>query len=212
MDNTKYLKNFVDPKDYDKLLNILKEIHTENIKKTTSIINIYGKPSCGKTCLSHLLTNRGSFSKINITNLNYIAFKQNIIIYETEGNENYDNEIKEYIKTVKNGELKGRELYKNFEKIENPGVLILITSEPIDFTKERDYSFNDRKPVSLHLPFKQNAKHTDITTECKKEFLEILKEEERVKRRAFTLLLCLKRNKVYLYKDLKQLIYGLCLN
>jgi hypothetical protein len=202
MEHTKYLKTFVAPEDYNKFLTTLKQLHNGKIKKTTSIINIYGEFCTGKTSLINLLFNISCFSPTCINHIieNYISFKNDLILHEGNCDE---NKLKKYIETAKKGELMGRELYKKWEKIGNPGVLIITNSKPVNF------SFNNRNTINLHLPYKKTTlgMYSKYFLCFKSEFSDILGKEER----GFILLLCLKRNKIFLYKDLRRMLYEFCL-
>lgn len=175
------LKSFVSDVDYPRLIDFLKKVQSDTLRKEVSIVQIFGAGNNGKTTFIQFL------SKLNTAqwfDLDYIysrrlfagrpmhqlsAFEKSMAISSDYNYPDTEKMLSRFHREAyKHGicyTRSGKEIY-----IANPGVMIIHTN-----TFYKIETGGKRRPLYFHFPntFKHDP-NVDIVEQCLKEFNEIM--------------------------------------
>ncbi len=179
----KMLASFVEQKDYQKLISILKKIYEGTLKDETSSILLYGISS-GKSTLYDIMEQLAPSSgrvPVNMFCIDHGHQKPFAYVEECTKSlvfvhsEEYQDKIIEFYNMLYKYRGEFMENYITGEKTEfHPGVTVFLTNNKYEFPDKKW----KRKPIYLHLPntFKHNPKllKKEIIKKCVKEFFEML--------------------------------------
>lgn len=175
------LKSFVSDVDYPRLIDFLKKVQSDTLRKEVSIVQIFGAGNNGKTTFIQFLSKLNTAQRFCFENIYNRGFEgrysnPDLSAFEKSMAISYDHG---YSDTEKMLSRFHREVYKHGIvdsmkeiHIANPGVLIIHTNKLYEI---ETYPIRRRRPLYFHFPntFKYDP-NVDIVEQCLKEFNEIM--------------------------------------
>ena len=216
---TEYLNSFVGDGD-TKLLNILKRIKDGTLKKDVSLLILEGGVSSGKSTLMEVMK---QLSPTSYTT-NYEILSRHWPIYKDQLEqlnshviffpEPLSKNIVKINELIIKSDYNVRPFYENNLLKLNLGVGIVSHNSHVEIENLSVKSGRKREPIYLHLPhsFENNLDRNYIVDQCLKEFEQWEYEQFLLPPKFFTLMLCIKRLKYNIYKDLRVCLFKACLN